>query len=112
MSRSSDNAGSGPSVPRVGCPPGPINPLHPALWQRAASRAWRQLAVSVVLLVLFGWGFVWLTSMVKWAAVLHGMPDFVQKVLGDDFRLYFSKSGQVSFLFHHPIVPLYSRREG
>ena len=83
-----------------------MNPFHPALWQRAVSRAWRQLAVSVVVLVLFGWVFVWLVSMVEWAALMQAFGELLKPILKDDLPLYATKSGQVSFLFHHPIIQL------
>ena len=95
-----------PSWSHVGCRPGRLSPLHPALWQRAVSRCWRQLVVSAVVAVLFGWAFVWLTSMFEWAAILEAMPDFLLKGLGKDVGLYATKAGQVSFLFHHPIIQL------
>jgi ABC-2 type transport system permease protein len=90
----------------VGCAPGPVNPFQPALWQRAVSRAWRQLAVSSVLMMLFGWIFVWLMSLVKWAGVLQAIPDFFKQLLGDDVQLYASKPGQVSVLFNHLVTQL------
>ena len=90
----------------MGCRPERLSPLHPALWQRAVSRSWRQLAVSAVVAVLFGWAFVWLMSMFKWGAIIQVIPEFLLKALGKDAELYVTKTGQVSFLFHHPIIQL------
>lgn len=92
----------------LGCRPERANPLHPALWRRAVSRSWRQLVASCVVMLLFGWVFVWLMSLVEWAVMLQAIPDFFKQMFGDDFRLYASKSGQVSVLFHHPITLLVS----
>ena len=51
--------------------------MNLALWKKAVSDAWRQLAASSVLLLLFSWVFVWLMSrfQVAVAAVIFWRRD-------------------------------------
>ncbi len=54
--------------------------MNTALWRKAIAEAWRQFAVSAVVLWLFGWLFVWLMSQFRtgvMSKLLHLLPDFV-----------------------------------
>lgn len=94
---------------RVGCAPGPVNVLHPALWRWHVGRTWKSLLVSAVLLVAFAWLFVWGMSLLKstaFADVMDAMPDFVKRGLGEEFELFSTKAGQVSIAFRHLVTLL------
>jgi len=83
--------------------------MNLAVWKKAVSDAWKQLAVSCGLLVLFGWVFVWLTSLFKmgaWGTLLKLLPNFVQPLLGVPLADLATPTGRLSFLYVHPITVL------
>jgi ABC-2 type transport system permease protein len=83
--------------------------MNRAIWKKAFSDAWVQLAVSSLLLLLFGWLFVWLTSLFKlglWANFLNMLPDFVQQLMGVPLADLATLQGRLSFLYTHVITLL------
>ncbi len=83
--------------------------MNPALWKKAVADAWLQLVISCVLLVLFGWLFVWLMSMFQigaWGALLNLLPRFWEPMLGIPLAKLATPAGQISILFVHPVTML------
>ena len=83
--------------------------MNRALWHKAFRDAWVQLVVSSVLLILFGWCFVWLTSQFKPGAmsiILDLLPKFVEPLLGVPLAKLASMAGRISVLYVHVVTLL------
>lgn len=83
--------------------------MNRALWTKALSDAWVQLLVSAGVLLLFGWLFVWLMSLLKlgaWGEMLSLVPNFFRPMMGLPLRYLATPAGQVSFLYVHVITML------
>jgi len=83
--------------------------MNRALWQKAVFDAWRQLAVSSVLLLVFAWLFVWLMSRFQigaWSTLLNLLPNFFQPMLGVPLAKLATPTGQISILYLHGITML------
>ncbi|HYW80586.1 MAG TPA: ABC transporter permease subunit [Thermoguttaceae bacterium] len=83
--------------------------MNRALWNKAVSDAWRQLAVSCVVLTLFSWIFVWLMSMMQlgaWGALLNLMPSFVEPLVGVPIKELAQPTGRLSILYVHVVTLL------
>lgn len=67
-----------------------------------------QFLASCVILFLFAWLFVWLTSLINiglWATFFDMLPSFVRKLMPVSPKILVTPTGRVSFLFVH-IVPM------
>lgn len=83
--------------------------MNPALWRKAIGDAWLQLVVSVALLVLFGWCFVWLMSLFRpgmIAALLNYLPSFVESLVGVPLGKLATTAGRISILYVHLVTLL------
>lgn len=83
--------------------------MNRALWNKAVSDAWRQLAVGCVVLILFSWIFVWLMSMIQlgaWGALLNLMPSFVEPIMGVPVKELVRPTGRLSMLYVHVVTLL------
>jgi len=83
--------------------------MNLALWKKAVSDAWRTLAVSSVLLVVFCWIFVWLMSSFDagaWGSLLKLLPNFAQPMLGAPLEKLATPAGQLSILYVHIVTLL------
>ncbi len=83
--------------------------MNAALWRKAIADARAQLLLSCLLLVLFGWFFVWLQSLFKMGAVaglIPWIPDFVQDLVGIPLEQFITPRGRISVLYGHLIVLL------
>ncbi len=81
--------------------------MNAALWRKALRDAWLQLAVSSALLVLFGWCFVWLTSLFRpgmIVAILDYLPSFVEPLLGVPLAKLATTTGRISVLYVHLVT--------
>lgn len=75
---------------------------------KAIRDSWPQLLGSCVILFLFSWLFVWLTSLIEvglWATFFDMLPTFVRKLMPVNPAILITPTGRVSFLFVH-IVPM------
>lgn len=82
--------------------------MNAALWRKAMAEAWRQFAVSAVVLWLFGWLLVWLMSQFRtgvMSKLLHLLPDFVGRLAGVPLADLATPTGRLSVLYVHA-VPL------
>jgi len=76
--------------------------MNLALWKKAVRDSRVFLLVCALLLLAFGWIFVWLMSLLPkeaWSAVLRFMPNLLQNLLGIPVGSLNSDLGQLSFLF-------------
>jgi len=83
--------------------------MNRALWRKSLADAWLQLLISCVLLILFGWLFVWLMSLFRipaWGRMLDLLPKFVERLLGLPLANLATPTGQVSVLYVHVITML------
>lgn len=83
--------------------------MNRALWIKAFSDACRQLVISIVLLTLFSWLFVWLMSRFPVGgigAILKFLPSFVQPLLGVPLDKLATPVGQLSILYVHVVTLL------
>jgi len=83
--------------------------MNRALWKKAIRAAWLHLLVSGVLLVLFGWVFVWFTGLFKvgaWAGFLKMLPDFSHRMIGVSTAELATPQGQISVLYIHLVTIL------
>jgi ABC-2 type transport system permease protein len=83
--------------------------MNHAVWRKAIRDAWLQLAASSVLLVLFGWCFVWLMSQFKPGAmnmILDLLPKFIEPLLGVPLAKLASTAGRISVLYVHLVTLL------
>ena len=77
-----------------------------ALWKKGLLDIWLLLAVCSALLLLFGWVFVWFTSLFRlgaWATMLNAVPSSLQPMFGVPLAQLASPAGQISMIFVHPI---------
>jgi len=80
--------------------------MNRALWKKAVADLWLLLLVSATLLLLFGWAFVWFTSLFQvgaWGALLNAMPNVMQPMFGVPMAQLALPAGQISVVFVHPI---------
>lgn len=83
--------------------------MNAALWRKALRDAWLQLAVSSVLLILFGWCFVWLMSLFRpgmITAILDYLPSFVEPLIGVPLAKLATATGRISILYVHVVTLL------
>lgn len=83
--------------------------MNRAIWIKSISDAWRQLAVSCLLLVLFSLVFVWLTSLFQadaLVAILNLLPKFVEPMVGVPLADLATPVGRLSVLYVHIITQL------
>jgi ABC-2 type transport system permease protein len=83
--------------------------MNPAVWRKAVADARGQLLVSCLLLVLFGWFFVWIQSLFNMGAVagfLGLLPDFVQDMVGIPLEQFVTPRGRISVLYMHLVTML------
>lgn len=87
--------------------------MNPALWKKAYSDAQLQLLLSGVLLCLFAWLFVWLTSLFPlgaWTRMLQWLPmgiqGFLRAWLGVELADMASLAGRIGFLYLHVVTVL------
>lgn len=83
--------------------------MNTVLWRKAIHDSWRQLLASSVLLVLFGWVFVWLMSQFRpgaMGAIISFLPKFVEPMLGVPLVDLATTAGRMSFLYVHVVVML------
>ena len=83
--------------------------MNAALWRKAIADARAQLLASCVLLLLFGWFFVWVQSLFKMGAIagLLGMlPDFVQNIVPVPLEQFATPQGRLTILYMHLITLL------
>lgn len=83
--------------------------MNLALWRKALRDTWVQLAISSVLLVLFGWCFVWLMSQFQpgmITAILDFLPSFVETLLGVPLAKLATVAGRISVLYVHLVTVL------
>jgi ABC-2 type transport system permease protein len=85
--------------------------MNLALWKKAVSDSWLQLAITSVLLVLFAWLFVWLTSLFSvgaWTRLVQWLPggiqNFIRAWLGVELPDLASTTGRISFLYLHVVT--------
>lgn len=81
--------------------------MNRALWRRAIADAWLQLVASMVVLLAFGWVFVWLMSTLPKAAVstlLQFVLEFIKAALPVPVADLASPKGQLTFPFVHAIT--------
>ena len=82
--------------------------MNAALWKKAVRDCWLQLVISVFLLALFAWLFVWLMSLFKpgfLVALLDFAPDFAKDLIGISPKLLGKLAGRISVLYVH-VIPL------
>jgi ABC-2 type transport system permease protein len=83
--------------------------MNAALWRKAIADAWKQLLLSSLLMVFFGWVFVWLQSLIKvgaWARILNLLPGFVEQMAGVPLGQLATQTGRLSILYVH-FVPMF-----
>ena len=79
------------------------------LWRKAISDSWLQLVLSSLFLLLFGWLFVWMTSLLRLGAMpafLRLLPKFVEPLLGVPIAELASTTGRLTFVYVHIITLL------
>ena len=85
--------------------------MNRALWTKALSDAWRQLAVSFVLLAPFAWLFVWLMSRFPaggMGIILKLLPSFIEPLLGVPLEMLATPVGQLSLLYIDVVTLLFA----
>ncbi len=83
--------------------------MNAAIWKKAIADARAQLLASCLLLLLFGWFFVWFQSLFKMGAIagfLTLLPDFVQDLVGVPLDQFVTPRGRISILYLHLITLL------
>jgi len=83
--------------------------MNAALWRKAIRDAWLQWAASSVLLILFGWCFVWLMSLFRpgmIVAILDYLPSFVEPLVGVPLAKLATATGRISVLYVHVVTLL------
>ncbi len=83
--------------------------MNQAVWRKAIVDARAQLLVSCLLLLLFGWFFVWFQSLFKMGAIagfLLLLPDFVQDLVGVPIEQFITPRGRISILYLHLVTLL------
>ena len=77
--------------------------MNRALWKKAVADLWLLLLVSATLLLLFGWAFVWFTSLFQvgaWGALLNAMPNVMQPYAGVPMAQLALPAGQIAWSSH------------
>jgi len=87
--------------------------MNAAIWKKAVRDARLHLVLTSVLLALFAWLFVWLTSLFPlgaWASMLQllppGIQGFLRAWLGVELVQMASLAGRISFLYLHVVTVL------
>jgi ABC-type transport system involved in multi-copper enzyme maturation permease subunit len=83
--------------------------MNAAVWRKAIADARAQLLVSCLLLLLFGWFFVWLQSLFRMGAVasfLGLLPDFVQDIVPVPLEQFATPRGRLTILYMHLVTLL------
>ncbi len=83
--------------------------MNRAVWRKAIVDARWQLILSCLLLVLFGWFFVWFQSLFKLGAIagfLALLPDFVNDLVGVELEQFVTPRGRISLLYLHLVTLL------
>ena len=83
--------------------------MNLAIWKKAFSDAWLQLLISSVMLVLFGWVFVWLMSQIPnraFGLLLRWMPAWVEPLFGVPLADLVGPTGQLSLVYVHVVTML------
>jgi len=83
--------------------------MNLAVWKKAVSEAWLQLVISVAILVLFSWVFIWLMSQLPvnaFGSILKWLPDWIEPLLGVPLAHFGSPTGMLSLLYIHVITLL------
>lgn len=83
--------------------------INSAIWRKTIRDCRGQLLASCLLLVLFGWFFVWLQSLFKVGAIaglISFLPDFVRELLGVPLEQLVTPLGRLSFLYVHLVSVL------
>ncbi len=83
--------------------------MNAAIWRKAIADARTQLLLSCLLLLLFGWFFVWLQSLFKMGAIasfLRILPDFVQDVVPVPLEQFATPRGRLTILYMHLVTLL------
>jgi ABC-2 type transport system permease protein len=89
-------------------PPSPLS-MNPALWRKAFSDSWLQLLISSLILIVFAWIFLWLSSQIDFsliAKMLKALPPFFRKVSDIPPGDLVTPLGRSSFLFIHIVTLL------
>ncbi len=79
------------------------------IWRKAIYDAWGHLALGSLFLALFGWLFVWLTSLFRlgaMASLLSFLPKFVEPLLGVPLADLATATGRLTFLYVHILTLL------
>jgi ABC-2 type transport system permease protein len=83
--------------------------MNLALWRKAVSDCWQQLALSCVLLMAFTWVFIWWMSHIPtegFATFLNWMPGFMKSLISVKLSDLATRSGQLTILYVHVITML------
>ena len=83
--------------------------MNAAVWRKAIADARAQLLVSCLLLLLFGWFFVWLQSLFRMGAIasfLGLLPDFVQDIVPVPLEQFATPRGRLTILYMHLVTLL------
>ncbi|MHB8900772.1 MAG: ABC transporter permease subunit [Thermoguttaceae bacterium] len=83
--------------------------MNAAVWKKAIGDARTQLVLSSLLLLLFGWFFVWLQSLFKMGAVasfLKLLPDFVADIVPVPLEQFATPLGRLTILYMHLVTLL------
>lgn len=87
--------------------------MNPALWKKAYTDAQLQLLLTGVLLCLFAWLYVWLSSLVPLGSltrILQWLPlpiqGFLRSWLGVELADMASLVGRIGFLYLHVVIVL------
>jgi ABC-2 type transport system permease protein len=89
--------------------------MNPALWKKAVTDARLQFLLTGLLLCLFAWLYVWLSSLVPLGSlteILRWLPvpfqGFLRSWLGVELADMASPAGRVAFLYIHVVTVLLS----
>ncbi len=83
--------------------------MNAAIWRKAIADARAQLALSCLLLLLFGWFFVWLQSLFRMGAIasfLGMLPDFVRDIVPVPLEQFATPRGRLTILYMHLVTLL------
>jgi len=83
--------------------------MNRAIWKKAVGDAWLQLLICGLILVAFGWLFVWLMSQIDlgvWGVMVRAMPSFFRRLSDIPIPAMVTSAGWLTILFIHPITLL------
>jgi len=83
--------------------------MNRAIWKKAVGDAWLQLLICGLILVAFGWLFVWLMSQIDlgvWGVMVRAMPSFFRRLSDIPIPAMVTSAGRLTILFVHPITLL------